>query len=193
MSRDVPHLLLLCMMLEPSYSMHALRPTRLPCHSMQLPRMPRLPSPMRSHRPVCKTDTTTTESSPKVTIQYCTRCNWMLRSAWMAQELLTTFNGTIAEVALIPDHSGTGCFECVAIKDGEAFLVWSREEASRFPESKELKQRVRDVIDPSRSLGHSDTNTSSGSSAASLETNERGTGRRAVKRLMDLLRRGRRT
>jgi predicted Rdx family selenoprotein len=64
--------------------------------------------------------------TPSVAIEYCTRCNWMLRSAWLSQvrtvpalgaqltpgkrvnveaqlsltvqELLNTFNGTVAEV-----------------------------------------------------------------------------------------------
>lgn len=26
-----------------------------------------------------------------VTIEYCTQCRWLLREAWIAQELLTTF------------------------------------------------------------------------------------------------------
>jgi selenoprotein W-related protein len=38
--------------------------------------------------------------------------------------------------------------------DGE--LVFSRKQAGRFPESKELKQLVRDRIAPEKSLGHSD-------------------------------------
>ncbi|KAH8071239.1 hypothetical protein JL721_4677 [Aureococcus anophagefferens] len=34
-----------------------------------------------------------------VRIEYCTGCRWMLRSAWLAQELLTTFDaGEIGEV-----------------------------------------------------------------------------------------------
>ena len=47
-----------------------------------------------------------TIKSPRIAIEYCTRCNWMMRSAWTAQELLTTFNGTVGEVALIPNHRG---------------------------------------------------------------------------------------
>jgi selenoprotein W-related protein len=35
-------------------------------------------------------------------------------------------------------------------------VIYSRKETGRFPESKELKQLVRDVIDPERHLGHSD-------------------------------------
>jgi selenoprotein W-related protein len=39
--------------------------------------------------------------------------------------------------------------------DGE--LLFSRAEAGRFPEAKELKQRVRDRVAPGRDLGHSET------------------------------------
>jgi len=68
----------------------------------------------------------------------------------MAQELLTTFATDIGEVALVPGTSGV--FE-VRIDDD---AVWSRAERGRFPEIKELKQLVRDRIDPGRDLGHSD-------------------------------------
>ena len=94
---------------------------------------------------------------PKVTIEYCTRCNWMLRSAWLSQELLTTFNGTIAEVALAPNHVTGGIFEIVVMTgDGTSEIVWSRSFEEGFPESKVLKQRVRDLIDPGKDLGHSE-------------------------------------
>jgi len=36
----------------------------------------------------------------KIDIHYCTGCRWLLRSAWMAQELLTTFDGEISELSL---------------------------------------------------------------------------------------------
>ena len=74
----------------------------------------------------------------------------MLRAAWMAQEILTTFQDEIGEVALIP--SSGGIFEVRA--DGE--LVWGLKTEGRFPEPKELKQRVRDKIAPGRALGHAD-------------------------------------
>jgi selenoprotein W-related protein len=89
-------------------------------------------------------------AKPRVEIHYCTQCRWMLRAAWMAQELLTTFEQELGEVALIPATGGT--FD-VRI-DGT--LVWSRKDEGRFPESKELKQRVRDVVSPDKDLGHSD-------------------------------------
>lgn len=86
----------------------------------------------------------------KIRIDYCTQCHWMLRAAWMAQELLTTFEGEVEEVSLKP---GTGGIFEVHANDT---LVWSRKTEGRFPEITELKQRVRDVIAPTKDLGHSD-------------------------------------
>ena len=88
--------------------------------------------------------------TPRVEIEYCTQCRWLLRAGWTAQELLTTFQGEIGEVALVP---GTGGVFDVRVGDR---MVWSRLEEGRFPELKELKQRLRDQIAPGRSLGHSD-------------------------------------
>jgi selenoprotein W-related protein len=86
----------------------------------------------------------------RVVITYCTQCRWLLRAAWLAQELLATFEAELAEVALRPGRGGV--FEVEA--DGTR--VWSRATEGRFPDAKELKQRVRDVIAPGRALGHSD-------------------------------------
>ena len=85
-----------------------------------------------------------------VEIEYCRQCRWMLRAAWMAQELLTTFEEELEGVTLKPGLGGI--FE-VRLRDE---VLWSRKAEGRFPESKELKQRVRDVIAPDRDLGHSD-------------------------------------
>jgi selenoprotein W-related protein len=87
---------------------------------------------------------------PRIEIEYCTQCRWLLRAAWMAQELLTTFEQEIGEVALRP---GTGGVFEVRV-DGAT--VWSRTGEGRFPDIKELKQRVRDLVAPERPLGHSD-------------------------------------
>ncbi len=86
----------------------------------------------------------------KVDIHYCTGCRWLLRSSWMAQELLTTFEADISELSL---HPGSGGIFEVWV-NGER--VWSRKDDGGFPEITVLKQRVRDQIDPERSLGHSD-------------------------------------
>ncbi|WP_024586943.1 SelT/SelW/SelH family protein [Aliihoeflea sp. 2WW] len=87
---------------------------------------------------------------PRIAITYCTQCNWMLRAAWMAQELLSTFGQDLGEVALVP---GTGGVFVIAL-DGQT--IWDRKEDGGFPEAKVLKQRVRDVAWPQRDLGHSD-------------------------------------
>jgi len=83
---------------------------------------------------------------------FCRLCGWGLRAGWMAQELLVTFAEEMGSVKLTPDATG-GVFD-VRVNDE---LVWSRKERGRFPESKELKQLVRDRIAPGRSLGHSDS------------------------------------
>jgi len=85
-----------------------------------------------------------------VEIEYCTQCRWLLRSAWMAQELLTTFESELGGVLLKP---GTGGIFEVRL-DGKT--LFSRKDAGRFPESKELKQLIRDRIAPEKPLGHSD-------------------------------------
>jgi selenoprotein W-related protein len=87
---------------------------------------------------------------PRVAITYCTQCRWLLRAAWLAQELLSTFADELGEVALIP---GTGGVFEIRVN---AELIWSRREQGRFPEAKEIKQCVRDRIAPDKPLGHSD-------------------------------------
>ncbi len=86
----------------------------------------------------------------KIEITYCTQCRWLLRAAWLAQELLTTFEQDLYSVALRP---GTGGIFEITLNQQ---LIFSRKEAGRFPEAKEVKQLVRDQIDPARDLGHSD-------------------------------------
>lgn len=93
---------------------------------------------------------------PRLAITYCTQCNWLLRAAWMAQELLVTFEDELGGVTLVPGRGGI--FE-VRI-DGA--MLWSRATEGRFPELKELKQRLRDRIAPDRPLGHSDRPAGSG-------------------------------
>jgi len=88
----------------------------------------------------------------RVEIEYCTQCRWLLRAAWLAQELLTTFEGDVVEMALRPGSGGV--FEVRV--DGES--VWSRKERGRFPEAAELKQLVRDRVALGKDLGHSEKN-----------------------------------
>jgi selenoprotein W-related protein len=92
-----------------------------------------------------------TAARARVEIRYCTRCRFLGRAAWIAQELLTTFADEIAELALLPGEAGV--FQVFA--GGE--LVWCRRAEGRFPELAELKQRLRDRIAPGKPLGHSET------------------------------------
>ena len=87
---------------------------------------------------------------PRVEIEYCTQCRWLLRAAWVAQELLVTFEQELGGVTLVPGRGGI--FEVRL--EGE--MLWSRAGEGRFPQLKELKQRLRDRIAPDRPLGHSD-------------------------------------
>lgn len=113
---------------------------------------------------------TASAKKPRIEIVYCTQCRWLLRAAWMAyrylladvavrtahllmrgtQELLTTFESEIGEVALVPGTGGI--FEVRA----NGTLAWSRIKERRFHEITELKQKVRDVIAPGKDLGHAD-------------------------------------
>ncbi|POF63901.1 SelT/selW/selH selenoprotein [Novacetimonas maltaceti] len=90
------------------------------------------------------------DEKPTITIHYCTRCNWLLRAGWMAQELLSTFGEELGAVSLVPGSGGR--FEILVGPQ----LVWERKRDGGFPGPKELKQRVRDVIAPGRDLGHTD-------------------------------------
>lgn len=90
------------------------------------------------------------EDKPALSIAYCTQCNWLLRAAWMGQELLQTFGTELGGITLIP---GTGGIFEIRL-DGE--LIWERKRDGGFPDIRVLKQMVRDRIDPERSLGHVD-------------------------------------
>ncbi|TGO60778.1 hypothetical protein BOTNAR_0140g00200 [Botryotinia narcissicola] len=99
---------------------------------------------------------------------------------YFAQELLSTFGTDIGEVALQPSTGGTFIVElftdanasknATSQKEGEAeenvdelkevevlkHTLWDRKSEGGFPETKELKKRLRNIIDPSRDLGHVD-------------------------------------
>ncbi len=72
----------------------------------------------------------------------------MLRAAYLAQELLTSFEKELGEVALVPGSGGI--FEVTL--DGETLA--SNRETKRMPEAGEVKRLLRDRIAPERSIGH---------------------------------------
>jgi selenoprotein W-related protein len=86
-----------------------------------------------------------------ITIEYCPKCHWLLRAAYMAQELLTTFEDELASVTLKP--SAVDGRYTISINDE---IVFDRKRNGGFAEIKEIKQLVRDVVNPEKSLGHSD-------------------------------------
>jgi len=83
----------------------------------------------------------------KVEIKYCSKCRWLLRASWMAQEVLSTFEDEVDELSLLP---GTGGIFEITVNDQ---LIWSRKEMGGFPEIAELKKLVRDIVAPDRNLG----------------------------------------
>src|SRR4029077_10544582 len=89
-------------------------------------------------------------SGPRIAIRYCTQCHWLLRAAWMAQELLSTFGTDLGEVSLQPGTGG------VFVINYTGEVIWERKTDGGFPDVKQLKQRVRDHLDPDRDLGHLD-------------------------------------
>lgn len=104
---------------------------------------------------------------PRVTISFCTQCRWMLRAAYFAQELLSTFGTAIGEIAMQPTTGGLFqvhlTYTPVSPDKPDATdselqtdLIWDRKTEGGFPETKVLKQLVRDRIEPAKDLGHSD-------------------------------------
>ena len=90
-----------------------------------------------------------TMEKPLIEIEYCTKCRWLLRASWIAQELLSTFSDDIKGVSLIPGNEA-GIFEIRYGRD----IIWERGKKKGLPEIKELKRKVRDVVVPDKDLGH---------------------------------------
>ena len=84
----------------------------------------------------------------KIIIEYCPGCRWLLRSGWMAQELLSTFEQEIDEVRLKPNKEVSGTFKITCNQN----LIWCRKIEGGFPDIKELKKRVRDFIKDRKSV-----------------------------------------
>jgi selenoprotein W-related protein len=94
--------------------------------------------------------------SPGVAISYCTGCRWLLRAAYLGQELLSTLDTELNSVALIPIRDKGGGQFTISI---DGVVVWDRAERNGFPGVSELKQLVRDRLSPGKDLGHSDVST----------------------------------
>jgi predicted Rdx family selenoprotein len=106
----------------------------------------------------------------------------LTNSQQFAQELLSTFSLSLGEVALQPSTGGTFIVTIHHLSPAssssssssssppsvQSTTLWDRKTDGGFPETKELKRRVRDVIDPSRDLGHVDRNHRAAAPAASV-------------------------
>jgi selenoprotein W-related protein len=88
---------------------------------------------------------------PVLTIEYCPKCGWLLRAAYMAQEFLTTFADELKGVSLQPSET-SGAYK-ISINDE---IIFDRKVHGGFLDVKELKQLIRDKIAPGKNLGHSD-------------------------------------
>jgi len=89
------------------------------------------------------------EKTVEIEIHYCTACNWLLRSGWMAQEILSTFSAEVSKVSLVPSAEA-GQFKITVNKTE----IWERKKDGGFPDVKQFKQLVRDRVSPEKNLGH---------------------------------------
>jgi selenoprotein W-related protein len=87
-------------------------------------------------------------TGPRVEITYCTKCRFLLRASWMAQELLTTFGDELGEVAIVPGSGGI--FEVTL----NGAVIASNRETKEMPDPAQVKRAVRDRIAPDRKIGH---------------------------------------
>ena len=87
----------------------------------------------------------------QIIIEYCTGCRWLLRSAWFAQELLTTFEEELFEVCLRPKTDQAGHFQIFCNNQ----LLWCRKRP-RVSRHQGAQKKLRDKISPKRQLGHLD-------------------------------------
>lgn len=106
---------------------------------------------------------------PLVSIAYCVRCKWMLRSAWYMQEILQTFCTTqdstvdglpklaVNSVLLKPSLVAGTFTIAVKVKKGESWtVIWDRKMDGGFPDSKTVKQKIRDLVKPGMNMRHVD-------------------------------------
>ncbi|KAK0301213.1 hypothetical protein LTR54_014222 [Friedmanniomyces endolithicus] len=115
---------------------------------------------------------------PRIAITYCTQCKWLLRAAYFGQELLSTFGTTIGEIALIPATGGLFTVYLTHKPEDttevQEVLIWDRKAEGGFPETKILKQKVRNHISPEKKLGHSDTPSSKAPNPGALASDQNG-------------------
>lgn len=85
-------------------------------------------------------------------IEYCTGCKWLLKSAYFAQEILTTFEEEVDAVTLKPHRGQDGSF--TIYHNGE--VLWDRRANNGFPNMRQMKNLIRDKVSPAKNLGHTE-------------------------------------
>lgn len=85
-----------------------------------------------------------------VEIRFCPKCKWLFRATWISQELFSTFESDLDSIKLV--QSDSGIFEVYCNKN----IIFSRQVEKGFIDIAIIKQRLRDIIDPERDLGHTD-------------------------------------
>ena len=109
--------------------------------------------------------------APHVSVTYCTGCRWLLRAAYVCMELISTFSDEVNSVSLVPSRPPAKGGQFSVKLDN--LIVWDRSEKGSFPPIPELKQLVRDIIVPSKDLGHSDNREdNTGDSADAFEMDD---------------------
>jgi selenoprotein W-related protein len=86
-----------------------------------------------------------------ISITYCTKCHFLPRAGWVAQELLHTFEDYVSGVTLIP--GGGGQFD---VHYGDE-LLFSNKVEGRFPETRELREMLAARIDDAPRSRHART------------------------------------
>lgn len=95
-----------------------------------------------------------------ISITYCTKCHFLPRASWVAQELLHTFEDYVSGVTLVP--GGGGQFD---VHYGDE-LLFSNKIEGRFPETRELRALLAARIDEAPRSRHAHVDATEGVPAA---------------------------
>jgi selenoprotein W-related protein len=83
-------------------------------------------------------------AQPKLTIEYCAPCNYLPRTVWQVQELMSELTGSVESVELVPAVGGR-----YRVTLGDQVL-FSKEEAGRFPDPKELLEAAYAALETAK-------------------------------------------
>lgn len=83
-------------------------------------------------------------------IRLCPKCKWLFRATWISQELYNLLESDLESIKLV--QSDSGVFEVYCKKN----IIFSRHVEKVFIDIAIIKQRLRNLIDPERDLGHTD-------------------------------------